>query len=148
MTLTDVEAVGTVFASMVFVRDAAASLALVFSPRRGEWGPPGGRVEPGEGSRAAAVREVSEETGLRLVAAELTALGYETFSAIPGRRAPAYEGILQMYAVTVPWVRPPLAAGLADAVDACWVDWAEARRRCAGLFWWPVAAELRAAGVL
>lgn len=146
--MTGQEAAGSVFAAMVFVRDAAGSLALVYSPRRAEWGPPGGRVEPGESPRGAAVRELREETGLDVGAGELTALGYETFSAVPGRRPPAYEGILQMYAVTVAQERPPLVSGYADAEQATWVDWPEARRRCEGSFWWPVAGALRAAGVL
>ena len=33
---------------------------------KGSWGPPGGMVEPGENTTAAAVREVLEETGLRI----------------------------------------------------------------------------------
>lgn len=148
VTLTSTEADAAVFAAMVFVRDAAGSLALVFSPLRGEWGPPGGRVEPGESVRDCAVRELREETGLSVAGSDLTPLGYETFSAVPGRRAPAYQGSLQMYAVTLPVVRPPLAVGSGDAVEPSWLDWAETRRRCEAVFWWPVAAELRAAGVL
>lgn len=33
-------------------------------PRLGEWSLPGGRIEPGEGVRAAALRELREETGI------------------------------------------------------------------------------------
>ncbi len=40
-------------------------------PRQGEWSLPGGRVEPGEPVRAAALRELKEETG---VEAELLGL--------------------------------------------------------------------------
>lgn len=40
-------------------------------PRHGEWSLPGGRQEPGERVRDAALREVAEETGLAI---DLTAL--------------------------------------------------------------------------
>ena len=40
-------------------------------PKRGEWSIPGGRIEPGETARQAALRELHEETG---VAAELVGL--------------------------------------------------------------------------
>jgi ADP-ribose pyrophosphatase YjhB (NUDIX family) len=40
-------------------------------PNRGRWTLPGGRCEPGEAPAAAAVREVLEETGLRVVATQL-----------------------------------------------------------------------------
>lgn len=40
-------------------------------PRRGIWSLPGGHIEPGETARAAALRELDEETGVR---AEITGL--------------------------------------------------------------------------
>lgn len=51
------------------VRDAQGRLLLVRrgrEPGRGRWSIPGGRVEPGESDREAVVREVAEETGLRV----------------------------------------------------------------------------------
>ena len=33
-------------------------------PRQGEWSIPGGRIEPGESQKQAALREVAEETGV------------------------------------------------------------------------------------
>ena len=53
------------------VRDAAGRVLLVRrarAPAVGRWSLPGGRVEPGETAAAAAVREVAEETGLRVEA--------------------------------------------------------------------------------
>lgn len=41
------------------------------APRAGEWSIPGGRIEPGETAKAAALRELEEETGVK---AELVGL--------------------------------------------------------------------------
>ena len=56
------------------VRDAAGRVLLVRranEPSRGLWSVPGGRIEPGESAREAAVREVREETGLEVELGEL-----------------------------------------------------------------------------
>jgi 8-oxo-dGTP diphosphatase len=52
------------------VHDEAGRLLLIrrgHAPSAGLWSVPGGRVEPGETEAEAVVREVSEETGLRVV---------------------------------------------------------------------------------
>jgi 8-oxo-dGTP diphosphatase len=49
------------------VRDERGRVLLVLranDPGRGLWSIPGGRIQPGETARAAAAREVREETGL------------------------------------------------------------------------------------
>ncbi len=52
------------------VHDEAGRLLLIrrgHAPSAGLWSVPGGRVEPGETGAEAVVREVAEETGLRVV---------------------------------------------------------------------------------
>jgi 8-oxo-dGTP diphosphatase len=56
------------------VRDGQGRLLLVrrgTEPGRGLWSVPGGRVEPGESLEEAVVREVAEETGLRVTVGRL-----------------------------------------------------------------------------
>ncbi|MEE4361078.1 MAG: NUDIX domain-containing protein [Pseudomonadales bacterium] len=47
----------------------------------GDWAPPGGRLEPGETPRAGAVRELAEETGLRVAEGDLAPLAALWFGA-------------------------------------------------------------------
>ncbi|HET6831015.1 MAG TPA: NUDIX hydrolase [Solirubrobacterales bacterium] len=51
----------------VVVRNGADGLevAVVHRPRHDDWSLPKGKLDPGEGFAAAALREVEEETGLR-----------------------------------------------------------------------------------
>jgi 8-oxo-dGTP diphosphatase len=68
MELTRVACVGAV------VRDDRGRLLLVrrgTEPAKGRWAVPGGRIEPGETAVEAVVRELVEETGLRVVVAGL-----------------------------------------------------------------------------
>ncbi|GAA2806224.1 NUDIX hydrolase [Kitasatospora paracochleata] len=52
-------------------------IALIHRPKYDDWSLPKGKLEPGEGWRAAAVREVREETGMNCVlGAELPAQHY------------------------------------------------------------------------
>jgi 8-oxo-dGTP pyrophosphatase MutT (NUDIX family) len=52
-------------AAEAWVMDPTFEQVLLVKHRVRGWVPPGGKVEPGEGPRAAAARELLEETGLR-----------------------------------------------------------------------------------
>ncbi len=45
-------------------------IAIVHRPRHGDWSLPKGKLDPGEDSQTAALREVQEECGLRCVLEE------------------------------------------------------------------------------
>lgn len=97
------------------ITDPAGRLLLIkrgHEPEAGRWSLPGGRIEPGESDQDALVREVREETGLRVT---------------PGRLAGTVERpqpggrvlVIRDYAAQV--TGGELAAG-DDAADARWVS--------------------------
>ncbi|MFA5942099.1 MAG: NUDIX domain-containing protein [Candidatus Paceibacterota bacterium] len=49
-------------------------LVIVYAENKGSWGPPGGGIEPGETIEEAVVREVFEETNMRVLKQQ--AIGY------------------------------------------------------------------------
>jgi 8-oxo-dGTP pyrophosphatase MutT (NUDIX family) len=140
--LSSTEAKGDVFAAMVVLSDAARQYAVVYSPRRKEWSAPGGWLEPGETAVEGAVREVLEETGIRLHADALEPWGYERYEpvSIIGRW-PRAVSCLQVYRATIPETSPPLTTSEPDAVGAEWVSAALFAERCADRFWWPIVAD-------
>lgn len=67
-------------------------------PHQGQFALPGGHVDPGETSRAAAARELAEETGVRVAPADLVLVGvYDRPD-----RDPRGRYVTVVYAVTVP----------------------------------------------
>lgn len=116
------------------VQDASGRLLVIRRgrpPGQGSWSLPGGRVEPGESDAAAVVRELAEETGLRVTPGELVGAVER-----PGPGGVTYE--IRDYRATVTggalragddadearWVTPddlralPTSAGLIDVLTA------------------------------
>jgi len=101
------------------IRDPAGRLLLIrrgHEPSAGLWSLPGGRIEPGETDQQAVVREVLEETGLRVDCGRL--LGR---AELPGPDGAVFD-VGDYLAVVV--TDADLAAG-DDADDARWVSAAE-----------------------
>lgn len=132
---------GATGAAAVVVRDRNGSFLVVRSIRRGTWDCPGGRREPGEDVPECAVRELAEETGLRVSAAELVVSGYERITVSDPSHWASARPLVQVFRLELGQVQPTLVPG--DDVDqARWVDHDEFRELCRRQFWWPLAAYL------
>lgn len=67
------------------VYNEAEEILLIF--RRGSWDLPKGKIDPGEGKKAAAIREVQEETGIRQITlGPKIGITYHTFRNRSGKR--------------------------------------------------------------
>jgi ADP-ribose pyrophosphatase YjhB (NUDIX family) len=100
------------------IHDATSRLLLIRRgrpPSAGSWSVPGGRCLPGESAAAACVREVAEETGLRV---EVVRLAGRVERAAPD------GGIYVIDDFVCRAVSGSLAAG-DDAADARWVSRAQ-----------------------
>lgn len=151
-TVADIDLVATdrpadprqVGAAATVVQDDAGDFLVVHSTRRGTWDCPGGRREPDESVLDCARRELHEETGLDLPPERFLPCGYERITVdLPGHWA-AGGSLVQVYRLRLPERRPAVRSG--DDVDgARWVTPEQFRRRCATLFWWPLAEHVMGA---
>lgn len=101
------------------VHDRSGRLLLIRRgqpPGQGLWSLPGGRVEPGESDHQAVVREIEEETGLRVRPGRL--LGTVCRPAPSGATY-----VIADYACEL--LGPDLPTGASDADEARWVDEAD-----------------------
>jgi 8-oxo-dGTP diphosphatase len=116
MELIRVACVGAV------VRDERGRLLLVrrgTAPAKGLWSVPGGRIEPGETAVEAVVRELVEETGLRVVVTGLAGTVERT-----GPGGVVYE-IDDFHARLEEGVDPEQVRAGDDAAEAGWFTVAE-----------------------
>lgn len=130
-------------AAVVLVR-AEDRMVLVRNASRPGWAPPGGKRDPGESVREGAVREVAEETGLRLDPGALRPVGYERITVPEGvDPRPFAVGVnhLQVFAAVLR-VRgrglPALRPDLDDVLEAGWFTREEAVRHSSAEPWWPI----------
>ncbi|MFB8353450.1 NUDIX domain-containing protein [Streptomyces niveus] len=115
--MSDTETFETIRYTADVIVLAAGRVLLIergWDPYEGSWALPGGHVDAGETSLAAAARELVEETGITVATGGLWQVG--TFDA-PGRD-PRGRYVTVAYAATLPETVPPTAGD--DATAARW----------------------------
>ncbi|WP_298459206.1 NUDIX hydrolase [uncultured Cellulomonas sp.] len=111
-------------------RRGVLEVVVVHRPKYDDWSWPKGKLDPGEGVAAAAVREVEEETGLAIVlGAPLPTLRYRTGDG--GTKRVQYWSARVARKSDAPALaaRPPVSPAGDDEIDAVrWVSVDKARR--------------------
>lgn len=100
--------------------EAEPEVLVVHRPRYDDWSLPKGKLDEGESTPAAAVREVAEETGVRIRLS--TPLDTTRYRTDQGRKEVHW------------WIGVPLDSGAAAAVDIDEVD---------EVAWWPASKALK-----
>lgn len=103
--------------AVVFQGDSVLLIERGKPPLMGWWTLPGGLVEPGERLEAAVVREVLEETGLRVKPVEIAAVFQRIMPDVEGRTE--YHYVIVDYLCTLLDGGEPRAAS--DVARAEWV---------------------------
>ena len=82
----------------VLCLNGAGEVLMVRRADNGQWDLPGGRVEPGEETQAAALLELREETGLTALGAELLGVfsGPDTLHTYPDGNTVAWVTVLYL----------------------------------------------------
>jgi 8-oxo-dGTP diphosphatase len=112
-------------ASMVVLHQTAVLMVKrAKSPNLGLWSLPGGRIEPGEAPEHAALREVSEETGITVEIAGQ--MGNHTVAiASPASKTPIVIAVFYGGPATGQAVEKPTPTAGDDASDARWTQIAD-----------------------
>lgn len=127
--------------AIVFLHSHDGELASVFSPRRQEWGPPGGWREDDESVAEGAAREVLEETGLVVDPLELKPAGWIRYNS--KRRWLRLEpGVHHMQVFMAEVERQLLVSEGSDIPVPRWLSIDEAAAQWADQHWMPLFEQL------
>jgi 8-oxo-dGTP pyrophosphatase MutT (NUDIX family) len=126
--------------AFAFVSDGLGRTLLTRVDREGRgWDIPGGHLEPGESAIDAVVRELHEETGLRLPAAALSLFAWQRIELLdppPADYRYAPLTYMAMFRGVLPGpgapTRPPAGS---ESTHADWLTREEIRRHCGNRTW-------------